>query len=452
MSLQNHSLQNMITFSDLHLTKFLWQALEDLGLQYPTTIQHKTFSPIMSGKDIVGIAQTGTGKTYAYLLPTLKMWKFTKSPHAQILVIVPTRELVAQVVEEVEKLTKYMNVSVAGVYGGTNIKMQKAELSLGVDVIVGTPGRLVDLMLDGVLKTKHIKKLIIDEVDEMLHLGFRTQLRTILDFLPERRQTLMFSATMPEEVEAIVNLFTDYYTKIEAAPSGTPLESINQYLYQAPNFNTKANLLEHLLDSDISMSKVLVFVSIKKMADALYERLFSKMEERVGVIHSSKSQNTRFNTVNQFQDGKMQVVIATDIIARGLDISEVTHVVNFDLPEVAEQYIHRIGRTGRAEKKGIAVSFVTESNDAQREAIEALMGMSIPENPLPEEVQVSTELIDLEKPVEFVPFNNHKMRQYKPSGDAFHEKKDKNKKTNVRFNYEDEMKKKYKKQYKRNRK
>ena len=442
----------MITFSDLHLTKFLWQALEDLGLQYPTTIQHKTFSPIMSGKDIVGIAQTGTGKTYAYLLPTLRMWKFTKSPHAQILVIVPTRELVAQVVEEVEKLTKYMNVSTAGVYGGTNIKMQKAELSLGVDVIVGTPGRLVDLMLDGVLKAKHIKKLIIDEVDEMLHLGFRTQLRTILDFLPERRQTLMFSATMPEEVEAIVNLFTDYYTKIEAAPSGTPLESIDQYLFRAPNFNTKANLLEHLLDTDTSMSKVLVFVSIKKMADALYERLFLKMEERVGVIHSSKSQNTRFNTVNRFQEGEMQVVIATDIIARGLDISEVTHVVNFDLPDVAEQYIHRIGRTGRAEKKGIAISFVTESNDAQREAIEALMDMTIPESFIPEGVQISEELIDLEKPVEFVPFNNHKMRQHKPTGDAFHEKKDKNKKTNVRFNYEDEMKKKYKKQYRKNRK
>ena len=442
----------MITFSDLHLTKFLWQALEDLGLQYPTTIQHKTFSPIMSGKDIVGIAQTGTGKTYAYLLPTLKMWKFTKSPHAQILVIVPTRELVAQVVEEVEKLTKYMNVSTAGVYGGTNIKMQKAELSLGVDVIVGTPGRLVDLMLDGVLKAKHIKKLIIDEVDEMLHLGFRTQLRTILDFLPERRQTLMFSATMPEEVEAIVNLFTDYYTKIEAAPSGTPLESIDQYLFRAPNFNTKANLLEHLLDTDTSMSKVLVFVSIKKMADALYERLFLKMEERVGVIHSSKSQNTRFNTVNRFQEGEMQVVIATDIIARGLDISEVTHVVNFDLPDVAEQYIHRIGRTGRAEKKGIAISFVTESNDAQREAIEALMDMTIPESFIPEGVQISEELIDLEKPVEFVPFNNHKMRQHKPTGHAFHEKKDKNKKTNVRFNYEDEMKKKYKKQYRKNRK
>lgn len=442
----------MITFSDLHLTKFLWQALDDLGIVHPTTIQHKTFSPIMSGKDIVGIAQTGTGKTYAYLLPTLKMWKFTKSPHAQILVIVPTRELVAQVVEEVEKLTKYMNVSVAGVYGGTNIRMQKAEISLGVDLVVGTPGRLVDLMLDGVLKTKHIKKLIIDEVDEMLHLGFRTQLKTILDFLPERRQTLMFSATMPQEVEAIVDLFTDYYTKIEAAPSGTPLDNIEQLLYSASNFNTKANLLEHLIASDPSMSKVLVFVSIKKMADALYERLLPAMEDNVGVIHSSKSQNNRFNTVNQFQDGEMRVVIATDIIARGLDISEVTHVINFDLPEVAEQYIHRIGRTGRAEKKGIAISFVSELEEARREAIETLMDMTIPESFIPEGVQISEELIDLEKPVEFVPFNNHKMRQHKPTGDAFHEKKDKNKKTNVRFNYEDEMKKKYKKQYRKNRK
>ena len=176
----------MKTFEDFNLNKSLLRALDDMDVTVPTTIQEKTFSPIMSGKDIVGIAQTGTGKTFAYLLPTLRLWKFTKSPHAQVLVIVPTRELVAQVVTEVEKLTEYMTVAVAGVYGGTNIRMQKAEISLGVDIVVGTPGRLVDLMLDGVLKTKFIKRLIIDEVDEMLHLGFRTQLRTILDFLPQR--------------------------------------------------------------------------------------------------------------------------------------------------------------------------------------------------------------------------------------------------------------------------
>ena len=439
----------MKTFHDFNLSKQLLNALHDQDLVTPTTIQEKTFSPIMSGKDIVGIAQTGTGKTYAYLLPTLRLWKFTKSPHPSVLIIVPTRELVAQVVTEIEKLTEYMSVAVAGVYGGTNIRMQKAEVSLGVDIVVGTPGRLVDLMMDGVLKTKFIKRLIIDEVDEMLHLGFRTQLRNILDFLPQRRQNLMFSATIPEDVETVIHEFTDYYDKIEAAPSGTPLENIEQSIYEVPNFNSKANLLEYLLQSDASMSRVLVFVSTKKMADALYERMLPISEEKVGVIHSSKSQNNRFDTVHRFQSGELRYVIATDVIARGLDVSEVSHVINFDLPDVAEQYIHRIGRTGRAELKGIAISFVSAEQEAYKEAIEKLMDMTIPLQLLPEDVELSTELIDLEKPVEFVPFNNHKMKQHKPSGDAFHEKLDKNKKINVRVSHDDLMKKKYKKQFRK---
>jgi len=439
-------------FRDLNLNKSLLSALDDLDIEVPTSIQEKTFSPIMAGQDVVGIAQTGTGKTYAYLLPCLKMWKFTKSPYPQVLIIVPTRELVAQVVEEVEKLAKYISLEVAGAYGGTNIKTQKAEISVGVDVVVGTPGRLVDLLLDGVLKAKLIKRLIIDEVDEMLNLGFRTQLNTILEFLPAKRQNLMFSATMPEEVEQIINNFTDYYTKIEAAPSGAPLENIEQYRYQIPNFNSKANLLELLLKEDAEMQKVLVFVGTKKFADALYERMEPNFQERVGVMHSSKSQNSRFNTVSKFQDGTYQFIIATDIIARGLDVSQVTHVVNFDLTDTAEKYIHRIGRTGRAEKKGIAISFVNEEEEKYKLEIEDLMGMTIPLKALPENLTISEELIPLEEVEEFIPYNNHKMKTHTPSGDAFHEKIEKNKKVNNKIRHEDLMKKKYKKQYKKSRK
>lgn len=427
-------------------------ALSDMGFDTPTAIQTKTFSPIMSGKDIVGIAQTGTGKTFAYLLPTLRLWKFTKSPYPQVLIIVPTRELVAQVVGEVEKLCAYMNVEVAGAYGGTNIKVQKAEISVGVDVVVGTPGRLVDLMLDGVLKTKFIKRLIIDEVDEMLNLGFRTQLNNILDFLPLKRQNLMFSATMPKDVEAIIDSYTDYYSKIETAPSGAPLENIEQGYYEVQNFNTKANLLELLLNNDASMEKVLVFASTKKMADALFERMHPHFEEKVGVIHSSKSQNNRFATVNNFQDGTYRFIIATDVIARGLDVSGVTHVINFDLTDVAEKYIHRIGRTGRSERKGEAISFISEKEEAYKNAIEELMKISIPKLELPEDLQISEELIQLEKPVEIVPFNNHKMKSHEPSGPAFHEKLEKNKKVNARKDHEELMKKKYKKQYRKSRK
>jgi ATP-dependent RNA helicase RhlE len=438
-----------MTFRDLNLNKSLLNALDDLNINVPTSIQRKSFSPIMAGGDIVGIAQTGTGKTYAYLLPCLRLWKFTKSAAPQILIMVPTRELVTQVVSEVKNLTSYITVEVVGVYGGTNIRPQIDALLAGVDIVVGTPGRLLDLIMKGALKTKLINRLVIDEVDEMLNQGFRTQLKNILEFLPVKRQNLMFSATMPEEVEQIIDLYTGYYKKIEAAPSGAPLENIEQYAYAAKNFNTKANLLELLLNTDENLSKVLVFVSTKKVADALFERMAINFEEKVGVIHSSKSQNNRFKTVNAFQDDTFRFIIATDVIARGLDISSVSHVINFDLPSEAERYIHRIGRTGRAEKKGIAISFVSEEEKKNLVSIEELMDMEVPWISVPESLEISEELIDLEIPDEFIPFNNHKMKQFKASGDALHEKSAKNMKENKKVRYETLMKKKYKKQYRK---
>jgi len=438
-----------MTFADLNLSKPLLNALNELGLEHPTAIQEKAFAPIMAGRDVVGIAQTGTGKTFAFLLPVLRLWKFVKSPFPQILIIVPTRELVAQVVEEVEKLTTNMNVVAVGVYGGTNMRTQKALIERGVDVVVGTPGRLVDLFLDGVLKPKLINRLIVDEVDEMLHLGFRTQLKTILEFLPDRRQNLMFSATLEEEVEAVITLFSDRYQKIEAAPSGAPLENIEQYAYEVPNFITKANLLDYLLETESSMSKVLVFVSTKRMADALYERLSTEWEEKVGVIHSSKAQNNRFATVERFQNGTYRFIIATDLIARGLDITGVTHIVNFDLTDTAEQYIHRIGRTGRAEEQGVAISFISEKDAKFKEPIEKLMDKVIEIRELPAEDLITDDLIDLEKEVDFVHFNNHKMKAHEPSGPAFHEKAERNKKVNNKIRRAEQMKLKYKKPKKR---
>ena len=432
-----------MNFTDLNLGKSILNALADLEIAQPTTIQAKTFSPIMAGRDVVGIAQTGTGKTFAYLLPSLQQWKFTKSAYPQILVVVPTRELVAQVVEAAKALTKYMNVEVVGVYGGTNIRTQKAEVEVGVDVLVGTPGRLVDLMADGVLRTKKLRQLIIDEVDEMLNLGFRTQLKNILEYLPKRRQHLMFSATITEEVEGVIQEFTDYYERIEAAPSGAPLENIEQSYFPVPNFNTKANLLEWLLQQHPEMKKMLIFAKSKKMADALYERLEPNFSEKLGIIHSSKSQNNRFDTVNKFQDGTYRCLVATDIIARGLDVSGVTHVLNFDLPDNPEKYIHRIGRTGRAEEKGISFAFVSKEDQAYLEAIESLMNIAVKELPLPKDLEYSDELIQLEKPNPYVPYNEHKNRVYKPSGLAFHEKKEKNKKVNKKIRRAEAMQLKY---------
>ncbi|MBP1651483.1 MAG: box helicase domain protein, partial [Bacteroidetes bacterium] len=276
-----------MTFDELNLSKPLLNALSDLGYTTPTTIQEKAFSVVMSGQDVCGIAQTGTGKTFAYLLPALRQWKFSKDRYAQILVVVPTRELVTQVVEAVKKLTPYMNLEVAGFFGGVNMNPQMVTANEKLDVVVATPGRLVDLVLSGALKLKAIKRLVIDEVDEMLNLGFRPQLKHILDLLPAKRQNLLFSATITPEVEDLMEVYFNAPITIEAAPVGTPRENISQTGYAVPNFNTKVNLLELLLKTREEMSKVLIFAATKELANQLYEQLETKFPERVGVIHSN---------------------------------------------------------------------------------------------------------------------------------------------------------------------
>ena len=433
-----------MTFSDLNLSNPLLNALADLGIDTPTAIQEKVFSPIMAGRDVIGIAQTGTGKTYAYLLPALRMWRFTKSAYPQILIIVPTRELVLQVVQEAEKLCKYMNVEIVGVYGGTNIKKHKAEVEVGVDLVVGTPGRLVDLLKDGVLKLKEVKRLILDEVDEMLDQGFKSQLNDIVDFLPKKPQHLFFSATMVPEVMQTITQFTEYYEVIETAPSGAPLANISQYAYLAPNFNSKANLLEHLLKEEAGMKKVLVFCATRRLSDALYARLEPIFGERLGIIHSSKSQNFRINSIKSFDDGTYQCLIATDLVARGIDVSSVTHVVNFDLSDNPEKHMHRIGRTGRAEEKGVAISFISEKEETYRKDIEELMGMTIETRPTPETVEFTDALIELEMDPAYI---EEEVSWLRPQAGqrAFHEKSDKNSKVAVRVGRRDKMMAKYKK-------
>jgi len=432
-----------MTFTDLNLNTPLLDALNDLGYTTPTTIQRKVFSVVMSGADVCGIAQTGTGKTIAYLLPCLRQWKFSKEKAPQILVIVPTRELVVQVVETVKKLTTYMNVLAVGVYGGTNINTQKAEVEKGIDVLVATPGRLYDLAMAGAFKVKTIKKLVIDEVDEMLNLGFRTQLKNILDLLPAKRQNLLFSATLTEEVEQLMHTYFNAPELIEAAPTGTPVENIKQTVYEVPNFYTKVNLLQLLLNNDTSMTKVLVFVASKKLADQLFEELEKNFEGSVGVIHSNKEQNHRFNTVKQLKEGTLRFIIATDIIARGIDIAEVTHVINFDIPPIPENYIHRIGRTGRADKQGIAISFATEKEKEPLAAIEGLMKQQVPISPLPPDLQISEVLTEDELPKVYMKEIAIKVPKRENVGASFHERSAKNQKVNKKISRRDVMKKKY---------
>ncbi len=432
-----------MTFDDLNLNTPLLSALDDLGYTNPTTIQRKVFSIVMSGSDVCGIAQTGTGKTFAYLLPCLRQWKFSKDKNPQILIIVPTRELVAQVVDAVKALSKYTSLVAVGVYGGVNINTQKTEVEKGVDVLVATPGRLYDLALNGAFKTKSIRQLVIDEVDEMLNLGFRTQLKNILDLLPARRQNLLFSATITDEVEVLIETYFNNPVRVEAAPTGTPLENIIQTAYEVPNFYTKVNLLELLLSSDVDMTKVLVFAATKKLADELYEQLEAKFPGTAGVIHSNKEQNHRFNTVKQFQEGNYRFIIATDIVARGIDIAEVTHVINFDVPDVPENYIHRIGRTGRADKKGIAITFITPMEKDNQAAIENLMKYAIPIIHLPTDLVISDVLTEDEKPKVFMKIIQLKVPKKEEVGPSFHEKSAKNKKVNFIVKKKDRMMKKY---------
>ena len=419
----------MASFSDLNLNKQLLNALSDLGFETPTPIQEKAFPIIMSGKDAIGIAQTGTGKTFSYLLPILRQLNFVEQRQPRVLIVVPTRELVVQVVSEIEKLAKYMTIRVGGVYGGGNINTQKRLVHAGLDIVVATPGRLMDLYLTRILQFNLIQKFVIDEVDEMLNLGFRTQLVNILDVLPKKRQNLMFSATLTEDVEKIIE--THFYTPeyIEVISRGTPLAKIIQEGYNVPNFYTKVNLLESLLNRDDSMSKVLLFVKNKKIADEIQKELEKDFGDAIGVIHSNKSQPQRFNAIKQFDEGTHRVLIATDVVARGIDISDITHVVNFDISREASSYIHRIGRTGRADKAGVAVSFVIPQELEYQKQIEALMGKKIAMLALPDDVIVSTFLTQDEKPATRDKTIKKIKRAPIPTG-GFHEKSDKNKQTN----------------------
>jgi len=417
----------MATFLDLDLPKSLQKALDELGFVNPTPIQERAMPVILSGRDMMGIAQTGTGKTFAYLLPILKQWKFAKTHIPRVVIVVPTRELVVQVVEEVEKLTKYMSVRTLGVYGGVNINTQKTRVYEGVDILVGTPGRMMDLALDNVVRFDEVQKLVIDEFDEMLNLGFRVQVTSILSMMKMKRQNILFSATMTEEVDDMLNDFFDFPEEVSLAASGTPLEKITQLGYNAPNFLTKINLLKHLL-KDESLSRVLVFVNNKKIADLVITHLEEDFGEQFGVIHSNKSQNYRLQTMASFQAGEIRGIVTTDVMARGLDISDITHVINMELAEAPEQYIHRIGRTGRADKTGIAISFIAPFEADIMVEAEVLMEKELEMLPIPEEVVIAERLLEFEKDRKQVKFL---MKKVKKGEGAFHEKKEKNKKVNL---------------------
>jgi ATP-dependent RNA helicase RhlE len=436
----------MITFKELNLSNQLQYAIDDMGFEHPTPIQAEAFNVVRSGKDVVGIAQTGTGKTFAYMMPILRDLKFSKQVNPRVLVLVPTRELVLQVVDEIEKLSEYINVRVLGVYGGTNINTQKMAVAQGTDIIVATPGRLYDLAISRAIQLKSVQKLVIDEVDVMLDLGFRFQLLNIFDVLPSKRQNIMFSATMTDDVDALISDFFRAPEKISIAVSGTPLDNIGQLCYDVPNFYTKVNLLAHIIKDKEVYHKVLVFVSNKKSADRLFESIEEIFGSDVCVIHSNKTQNYRVRSIRQFDEGENRILVATDVMARGLDLDEISHVFNFDTPNFAENYMHRIGRTGRAEHEGKTILFSTPKEQEDKDAIETLMNYVIPKLDLPEDVSISERLTPEERPKHIERNNPHsKPKDEDAPGPAFHKKSEKNSKENEGGSYRREIAAKYKK-------
>ncbi len=439
----------MMGFDDLNLGTPLRNAITELGLVEPTEIQTEAFPVIMSGKDVIGIAQTGTGKTFAYLMPILRMLPFSTQKHPRVLIVVPTRELVLQVVSSLEALTPYINIRFGGIYGGANINKQKEMIHGGLDILVSTPGRVIDLGMSGALKLKSIQKLVLDEVDEILDLGFKKQLEQILDLVPSKKQGILFSATMTSKVEEIIAENFRSPERIAVAETGAPMEQIEQIKYEIPNFYTKANLLRELLKKE-ELKRVLVFVKYKRLADLLFDLLAEDVrgEENTSefaLIHSNKTQNYRLRSIKRFQENKHRVLIATDLVARGLDFEDVSHVINFDIPETTENYLHRIGRTARANKEGVAISMVGEKELELMEELESHLHGKVKKVKNPENLEIDTRLIDDELDKEdFKPYQKVKSKEYAP-GPAFHEKKDKNKKTNQGGSYRRELAKKYKK-------
>lgn len=435
----------MNTFNDFKLKTPLKNAIADLGFAEPTPIQQESYSSILAGNDLVGIAQTGTGKTVAYLLPILQDLKYSEQEQPRVLILVPTRELVIQIVEQIQKLTSYMTVRVVGVYGGSNnITGQRNELNAGVDIVVGTPRRLYDLALTNLKLLKSIKKLVIDEVDIMLDFGYRTQLKNIFDHLPEKRQNILFSATMTGYVEELIDDFLVNPVKRTIAVSGTPLDTISQECYAVPNFYTKSNLLNHLLDDKKEHNKVLIFVDTKNNADRLYESF--KFTAEAAVIHAGKEQNHRTNAIEAFVSGHKRILIATDVIARGIDIEQISTVVSFDTPAYSENYIHRIGRTGRAGHKGRSILLTTEKEDTWRIAIEQMMNYEIPFVEMPDEVNFNPALTPEEKgkPIDYVELSDKNSAKNDTGGAAFHEKSAKNsKEKQKKKTYSQKMKEKF---------
>lgn len=376
------------TFEQLKVAKSILKSLDEIGFKEPTPIQEKAIPKISSGANVVGIAQTGTGKTAAYLLPLLTKLKKPEGVDPRVIVLVPTRELSIQVGEDIAELTTYSDLRHAAIFGGIGWTKHAELLEPGIDILVATPGRLWDLYQVGVLRLKKVKHLVIDEADRMLDMGFMPQLNQLQEIIPAKRQNLLFSATFSEHIEKLAEEFIDHYEKLEMAPSATPVHLVTQTCYKVPNYRTKLNLIKHLLEDEENFNRVVIFVKTKEHAEGVFKVIERKSEGEKRILHSNKAQNSRINSIQAFKNGEVRILITTDVSARGMDVSQVSHVINFDLPNDYDDYIHRIGRTARAGNKGDAITLIDPSAEWHWKKIESLMRKEIELLPLPDEVEI----------------------------------------------------------------
>lgn len=378
----------MKSFDALKLNRQLLNAVADLGYTNPTPIQEEVIPLILAGHDLLGIAPTGTGKTAAFVLPIIRKLNYAQGDSPRALIFVPTRELAVQVYENAVELAKYTDIRCVRLIGGMGMQAQIEEVNKGVDLVVATPGRFMDIYLKGKINLKKVKILVLDEADKMMDMGFLPQLNSILEVVPNKRQNLLFSATFHPKVEVLTEEFLDFPMKVEIAPNNVVVDTVEQFLYSVPNARTKLNLLVHLLEENESFSRVLVFARTRETAENIHRYLNRKEVGEWRAIHANKGQNTRINAYNEFRTGEVRGIVATDVAARGIDISEVTHVINFDVPVMYTDYVHRVGRTGRAEKEGIAITFATKVENIHVKKIEALIKDGIKELEIPTSVEI----------------------------------------------------------------
>jgi len=370
--------KEMTTFGDIELSKKVLAAVGDMGFEEPSPIQSQTIPLMMEGFDVVGQAQTGTGKTAAFGIPTIEKIK-EGSRHIQALVLTPTRELAIQIAEEFNKIGKYKRVKTLPIYGGQSIDRQIRSLKYGVQIVVGTPGRLLDHIRRGTIKLGNVKTLILDEADEMLDMGFIDDIEAIISQVnAEERQTLLFSATMPEPIAKLAERYMDHPRRVTISRENLTVPLIEQIYYET---REKLEGLCRVLDAE-ETGKLIIFCRTKKGVDDLVASLQARGYRSDG-LHGDLSQAQRDRVMKKFREGQLEILVATDVAARGIDIDDITHVVNYDIPQDHESYVHRIGRTGRAGKKGVAITFVEPREYRQLRLIERLAKTKILRRKLP---------------------------------------------------------------------